>query len=136
MECDTERYFLSSDTCLWFNTLCPEVTSTGDSNLQSKQRSCHEHNIVTKINILLQEIRDISKHKQDKQTFNGHKNCERASCYARANLPRTVPKSYWSWPVAICKGSVPTCTVVSPNTNGVHVPRRLYACLMKTEVPD
>ena len=23
-------------------------------------------------------------------------NCERASCYARANLPRTVPKSYWS----------------------------------------
>ena len=22
--------------------------------------------------------------------------CERASCYACANLPRTVPKSYWS----------------------------------------
>ena len=42
--------------------------------------------------------------------------CERASCYARTNLPRTVPKSYWSWPVAICEGSVPTCTVVSPNT--------------------
>ena len=62
--------------------------------------------------------------------------CERASCYARANLPRTIPKSYWSWPVAICKGSVPTCTVVSPNTNEVHVPRRLYACPMKTEVPD
>ena len=62
--------------------------------------------------------------------------CERASCYARVNLPRTVPKSYWSWPVAICEGSVPTCTVVSPNTRGVHVPRRLYACLTKTEVPD
>ena len=31
-------------------------------------------NIVTKINILLQEIRDMSKHKQDKQIFNGHKN--------------------------------------------------------------
>ena len=62
--------------------------------------------------------------------------CERASCYARANLPRTVPKSYWSWPVAICEGSVPTCTVVSPNTMEVHVPRRLYACPMKTEVPD
>ena len=62
--------------------------------------------------------------------------CERASCYARANLPRTVPKSYWSWPVAICKGSIPTCTVVSPNTEEVHVPRRLYACLVKTEVPD
>ena len=62
--------------------------------------------------------------------------CERASCYAHANLPRTVPKSYWSWPVAICKGSVPTCTVVSPNTRGVHVPQHLYACLTKTEVPD
>ena len=62
--------------------------------------------------------------------------CERASCYARANLPGTVPKSRWSWPVAICEGSVPTCTVVSPNTMGVHVPRRLYACPMKTEVPD
>ena len=62
--------------------------------------------------------------------------CERASCYARANLPRTVPKSYWSWPVAICEESVPTCTVVSSNTVGVHVPQRLYACPMKTEVPD
>ena len=62
--------------------------------------------------------------------------CERTSCYARANLPRTVLKSYWSWPVAICEGSVPTRTVVSPNTRGVHVPQRLYACLVKTEVPD
>ena len=62
--------------------------------------------------------------------------CERASCYARANLPRTVPKSYWSWPVAICKGSIPTYTVVSPNTGEVHVPQRLYTCLVKTEVPD
>ena len=62
--------------------------------------------------------------------------CERASCYARANLPRTVPKSYWSWPVAICEGSRPTCAVVSPNMRGVHVPWRLYACLIKTEVPD
>ena len=62
--------------------------------------------------------------------------CERASCYARANLPRTVPKSYWSWPVAICEGSIPTYTVVSPNTGGVHMPRRLYACRVKTEVPD
>ena len=62
--------------------------------------------------------------------------CERASCYTRANLPRTVPKSYWSWPVAICEGSVPTCTVVSPNTSGVHVPWRLYACLVMTKVPD
>ena len=63
-------------------------------------------------------------------------NCERASCYARANLPRTVPKSCWSWPVANRKESVLTCTVVSPNTMGVHVPRRLYACLVKTEVPN
>ena len=62
--------------------------------------------------------------------------CERASCYACANLPRAVPKSYWSWPVAICKGSVSTCTVISPNMRGVHVPRRLYACHVKTEVPD
>ena len=62
--------------------------------------------------------------------------CERASCYARANLPRTIPKSYLSWLVAICEESVPTCTVVSSNTSGVHVPRRLYACLAKTEVPD
>ena len=31
-------------------------------------------NIVTKINILLQEIRDIKKQKQDKQIFNDHKN--------------------------------------------------------------
>ena len=61
--------------------------------------------------------------------------CERASCYAHANLPRTVPKSYWSWPVAICEESVPTCTVVSSNTGEVHVPRRLYACRVKTEVP-
>ena len=30
--------------------------------------------IVTKINILLQEIRDMSKHKPDKHAFNGHKN--------------------------------------------------------------
>ena len=62
--------------------------------------------------------------------------CERASCYARANLPRTVLKSYWSWPVAICKESVPTCTVVSSNTGGVHVPQHLYACRVMTEVPD
>ena len=62
--------------------------------------------------------------------------CEHASCYACANLPRTVLKSYWSWPVAICEESVPTCTVVSSNTLEVHVPRRLYACLAKTEVPD
>ena len=25
---------------------------------------------------------------------------------------------------------------ISPNTMGVHMPRRLYACLVKTEVPD
>ena len=62
--------------------------------------------------------------------------CERASCYARANLPRTVPKSYWSWPVAICEESIPTCTVVSSNTMGVHMPWCLYACHVKTEVPD
>ena len=62
--------------------------------------------------------------------------CERASCYTHANLPRTVPKSYWSWPVANCEESVPTCTVVSSNTEGVHMPRRLYACLVKTEVPN
>ena len=62
--------------------------------------------------------------------------CEHASCYARANLPRTVPKSYWSWLVANHKGSIPTFTVVSPNTKGVHVPQHLYACLIKTEVPD
>ena len=62
--------------------------------------------------------------------------CEHASCYARANLPRTVPKSYWSWPVANCEESVLTCTVVSSNTREVHVPRRLYACRVKTEVPD
>ena len=48
--------------------------------------------------------------------FRFQRNCERASCYARANLPRTVPKSCWSWPVAICEGSAPTCAVVSPNT--------------------
>ena len=63
-------------------------------------------------------------------------NCECASCYACANLPRTIPKSYWSWPVANRKESVPTCTVVSSNTVGVHVPRCLYACPIKTEVPD
>ena len=62
--------------------------------------------------------------------------CERASCYTRANLPRTVLKSYWSWPVANREESTPTYTVVSSNTMGVHVPRRLYACLMKTKVPD
>ena len=62
--------------------------------------------------------------------------CERASCYARANLPRTIPKSYWSWPVAICEESAPTCTVVSSNTMEVHMPRHLYTCLIKTEVPD
>ena len=62
--------------------------------------------------------------------------CECASCYACANLPRTVPKSYWSWPVANYKGSIPTYTVVNPNMIGVHVPRCLYACLVKTEVPD
>ena len=44
--------------------------------------------------------------------------CGRASCYARANLPRTVPKFCWSWPVANHKESVPTCTVVSSNTEG------------------
>ena len=44
--------------------------------------------------------------------------CEHASCYARANLPRTVPKSYWSWLVANREESVPTCTVVSSNTEG------------------
>ena len=63
-------------------------------------------------------------------------NCEHASCYAHANLPRTVPKSYWSWPVAICEESVLTCTMVSSNTLEVHVPRHLYACPVKTEVPD
>ena len=63
-------------------------------------------------------------------------NCEHASCYAHANLPRTIPKSYWSWLVAICEGSVPIYTMVSPNTVEVHVPRHLYACLVKTEVPD
>ena len=68
--------------------------------------------------------------------FETKRMCERASCYARANLPRTIPKSYWSWPVAICEESVLTCTVVSSNTVEVHVPRRLYACLVKTEVPD
>ena len=47
--------------------------------------------------------------------------CERASCYAHANPPRTVPKSYWSWPVANCEESIPTCTVVSSNTDEVHV---------------
>ena len=62
--------------------------------------------------------------------------CECASCYAHANLPRTVPKSYWSWPVANCEESIPTCTVVSSNTIGVHVPWHLYACRVKTEVPD
>ena len=62
--------------------------------------------------------------------------CEHASCYARANLPRTIPKSYWSWPVANHKGSRLTCTVVSPNTDGVHILWCLYACLVKTEVPD
>ena len=62
--------------------------------------------------------------------------CERASCYARANLPRTIPKSYWSWPVANREGSILTCTVVSPNTMEVHVPQCLYACLTKTEVPN
>ena len=63
-------------------------------------------------------------------------NCERASCYARVNLPRTIPKSYWSWLVANREGSIPTCIVVSPNTIGVHVPQHLYTCLVKTEVPD
>ena len=62
------------------------------------------------------------------------RSCERVN--AHANLPRTVPKSYWSWPVAICKGSVPTRTVVSPNTSGVHMPRHLYACPIKTKVSD
>ena len=62
--------------------------------------------------------------------------CERASCYTRANLPRTILKSYRSWLVAICEGSIPTCTVVSPNTMEVYVPRRLYTCRVKTEVPD
>ena len=62
--------------------------------------------------------------------------CECASCYARANLPRTVPKSCWSWLVANREESIPTCTVVSSNTVGVHMPRHLYACLTKTEVPD
>ena len=64
------------------------------------------------------------------------KYCECASCYARANLPKTIPKSYRSWPVAICEESVLTCTVVSSNTVEVHMPRRLYACLAKTEVPN
>ena len=62
--------------------------------------------------------------------------CEHASYYAHANLPRTVPKSYWSWPVANCEESVLTCTVVSSNTGGVHVPWRLYACRVRTKVPD
>ena len=62
--------------------------------------------------------------------------CERASCYARANLPRTVPKSYWSWLVANHEKSILTYTVVSSHTMEVHVPRHLYACLVKTEVPN
>ena len=62
--------------------------------------------------------------------------CEHASCYARANLPRTMPKSFWSWLVAICERSILTCTVVCLNTVEVHVPRCLYACLVKTEVSD
>ena len=62
--------------------------------------------------------------------------CECASCYTCANLPRTVPKFYWSWLVANREESIPTCTVVSSNTVEVHVPQRLYACLTKTEVPN
>ena len=55
-------------------------------------------------------------------------NCECASCYARANLPRTVPKSYWSWLVANHERSIPTCTVVSPNTlQGAHA--SAFICL-------
>ena len=62
--------------------------------------------------------------------------CERASCYACANLPRTIPKSYWSWPVANHEESILTFTVVSPNMRWVHMPQRLYTCLVKTKVPD
>ena len=79
----------------------------------------------------------LNKHRAVRRTVpEVCKQCERASCYARANLPRTVPKSYWSWPVANHEESVPTCTVVSSNTEGVHVPQRLYTCRVKTEVPD
>ena len=65
------------------------------------------------------------------------KTLKKLSIYPLGNTPSAPSvKSYWSWPVANCKESILTYTVVSPNTNEVHVPWHLYACLVRTEVPD